>query len=852
MVAITRKQRRAVRATTIVVAALFLLLLFSGGAARLYTDALWFGELGLGAVYGRRLLATVTVRLVAGALVAALVFGNLLLVARRLGPVHVRRRYGNLEIAEQVPRATVVGLALLLSLLAGWWLSGVQFGGATPLSVWAWFRHVPWQLSDPLFGRDLSFYVFVLPLAFRLLDLLLLATVWAAFLAMAGYGLVGSIRLLQGRMQLDDAPRLHIAALAATVLALVAIRLWLGRYALLLDGNGFRGSIGYTDVHARLPALGIGAVLAVAAAVALVYGARRRLWAPPALAIGLFLLAGVVGRGIYPALVQKLQVEPNQLAREEPYIRWNLDYTRRAYGVDRLTRDTLPHRLADARDWSSNASLLGTLPLWDPEPLQRVFTELQAPQAYYTFLDVDYDRYATGGEARQIAIGVREFREEEVPAASRNWHNLHLNPRFTRGFGAVVVPSDESVQGQPVFWLSGVSPIQRAASAPAAIRLTDPAVYFGEAPGGSRYVVLTPVSARGPGIRRSSFLRVLAFAWRFGDQNLLFARGITDQSRVLFRRQVLDRLRTVAPFLQWDPDPLPFLRNGRVVWLVDGYTVASAFPIARPMEVEGMGLVRYLRPSVKALVDATDGSIVIHALEARPDPILASFSRVFPGLIKPAAGVPEDVRAHFRYPALALRLQADVLEEYHLQDPESFFVGEDAWELPQDVGASATARQYRPVYLTARMPDTAATEFVALLPFIARQRQNLTGLLAARNDPPRYGQLVLLQLPRQRQVRGPGQVQSLIEQDPGISAQLSLWRQRGTDVELGRLRIVPADSTLLYVRPLFLTARDQQGAIPQLQRIIVSDGANVSMAETLESAVAGLYRAEVVGESAAA
>ena len=830
-------------------AALLLLLLFGGGAARLYTDALWFGELGLGGVYRARILAVVTVRVVIGATVAALVFGNLLLVARRLGPVHVRRRYGNLEIAEQVPRRVVFGLALVLALLAGWWLSGIQFGGAAPLSVWAWFRHIPWGVQDPLFGRDLSFYVFALPLGFRLLDLLLLAALWTAFLAAAGYGLVGSVRMVRGRFQLDDAPRLHLAALAAAVLVLVAVRLWLGRFALLLDGNGFRGAVGYTDIHARLPALSLGALLALAAAAAVVYGARRRLWAPPAAALGLFVLAGILGRGIYPAIVQKLQVDPNQLAREEPYIRWNLDFTRRAYGVDRIARDTLPYRLAAARDWSNNETLLGTLPLWDPEPLQRVFTELQAPQAYYTFLDVDFDRYAIGGEARQIAIGVREFREEEVPPASRNWHNLHLNPRFTRGYGAVVVPSDESVQGQPVFWLSGVSPIQRLATAPAAIRLTDPAVYFGEGVSGSSYVVLTPDSARAPGIQLSSFLRVLAFAWRFGDQNLLFARGLTEESRVLYRRQVLDRLRTVAPFLQWDTDPLPFLRGGRIVWLVDGYTVASTFPIARPMEVEGMGVLRYLTPSVKALVDASDGSIVIYALEQQPDPILGSFARVFPGLIRPAADVPDDVKAHFRYPALALRLQADVLEEYHLQDPEAFFVGEDAWELPQDVSAGATARQYRPVYLTARLPGTAAPEFIALLPFIARQRQNMTGLLAARNDPPRYGELVLLQLPRQRQVRGPGQVQSLIEQDPGISAQLSLWRQRGTDVELGRLRIVPADSTLLYVRPLFLTARDQQGAIPQLQRIIVSDGANVSMAETLESAVADLYRSDTAAEA---
>jgi hypothetical protein len=387
--------------------------------------------------------------------------------------------------------------------------------------------------------------------------------------------------------------------------------------------------------------------------------------------------------------------------------------------------------------------------------------------------------------------------------------------------------------------LGGLSPIERHPAAPPQVQLLDPAVYFGESSTG--YVVLEPDSIDPPGVALNSFARVLAFAWRFGDQNLLFARGLSDRSRVLFRRPVLERLGTLIPFLEWDADPLPILHEGGIAWLVDGYTVSGTFPLSRPLALEGVGTVRYLRPSVKALVDASTGAVSVYAVETNPDPILTTYRNLFPGLIRDAAEVSESLRAHFRYPALAMRVQGDVLEEYHLRDAEAFYTGQDAWQLPQDITTGTAARPYRPVYLSAQLPDAGAPEFLAVLPFIARQRQNLTALLAARNDPPHYGELVLLELPADEQIRGPGQVQALIEQEPGIARELSLWRQRGTAVDMGRLRIVPLDSTLLYVRPLFMTALNQDGAIPQLQRVIASDGVNVAMAETLDGAISRLY-----------
>lgn len=828
------------------------MLVFGRSLAVFYTEALWYEATGYSSVFWQRLLATVTTRAVTGLIGAAIILLNLWYVLRQLGPVHLRRRFGNLEFAEQVPRSYLVGGAVILSLLAGAWLAAMQFGGNMPVAMLAWLQRENWGITDPLFGMDLSFYIFGLPIYTRLLEFLLTVLVWSVLLVGVGYVLIGAVRVRGSRLELDERPRLHFAILGASLLVTFAALYLLGRYQFLLQGSGFGGAIGYTDVNARLPARLLIGVLAIAAAAAVVHGARRRTWAPPAAAFGVLMLAGVGMGLIYPAVVQQVQVEPNQLAREAQYIHWNMEFTRRAYGLDLIERRNFSYRRADAAVWTEMAPALERLPLWDAGPLQSVFNELQTRVRYYHFPDVDYDRYGPEGNRQQVAIAIREVSRDGIPENARTWSNYRLNPVYTRGVGLVVTPAAEKVQGNPVYWLGDVTPVQRHPSAPPELDVREPSIFFGETMTDDYIVVghtarfsaaepeleraLPPMPRVETGVQLSNYLRVVAFAWRFGDQNLLFARELADTSRLVFRRRVLDRARTVAPFLLWDPDPHPVVVDGRVVWLLDGYTVSASYPLARSFDIADLARVRYMRSSVKATVDAVTGEFQLYALPD-PDPILRTYQRVFPALVRDWSEMPERIRSHLRYPNLLFRVQADVLEQYHLERPEAFYAGQDVWQLPQEVSPQVR-RRAQPNYLMMPLPGETQPEFLLSSAFIARERQNMTALLVARSDMPHYGELMLLEMPRDEQIRGPSQLQAMIEQDPVISQQLALWRQAGRTVEMGRMRIIPTTNSILYVQPLFLSA--QERGIPQLQRVIVSDGSSVAMAEDFRAAITAL------------
>ncbi|MGH7467046.1 MAG: UPF0182 family protein [Longimicrobiales bacterium] len=813
------------------------LLLFAGrAAARFYTEVLWFQELGYPSVLWRRLGVEALVRSITTLVGGALVLINLWLVTRRLGPVHVRRRYGNLEISEQIPRRYVLTGIVITALLTGLWLSDVKFGGSQSLSVLTMMRQASWGVADPLFQRDLSFYVFSLPVSFQFVDFLLLLAFWSILLSVLGYSLVGAIRWRNNRIQLDDRARLHLALLFACAVALLGVRYWFSRYGVLFEGSGFENAVGYTDVHARLPAHRALAVMAVLVSGTIAFGALRRNLVVPIGASALLLVAAIVLGYLYPSVIQKLRVEPDQLRRELPYIRWNMEYTRRAFGLDSIVRRTYAYRPG----MPQHAGSLSALPLWDLEPLGTVFNQLQSLFSYYRFPGIDADRYMTASGVRQVAIGVREFHAPGLQEANRTWQNLHLNPQLVRGLGAVVVPTAEKQEGNPVYWLHNL-PVEMNTLAPAQLTLTEPSVYVGETT--EEFAVLGTLSDTGAvgmrprAIPLSSFLRVLAFAWRFSDKNLLFSGQLTDSSRILFRRSLAERLSVLAPFVAWDPDALPVIHRGRVHWLVDGYSATANFPIARPLSVPNVGNVRYLRPSVKALVDAVTGSVRMYALSER-EPLLSTYRRLFPELFGPITELPAELLTHLRYPTGFLRAQSEVLEKYHIDRAESFYAGQDVWQLPRERGAEPGSEPFQPVYAQLALTPGARPEFVLAAPFIARQRQNLTALLMVRNDPPHYGELVLLELPRNQQIPGPAQVEALMEQDPVISPQLTLWRQAGSTVNLGHIRIVPVDSTLLYVVPVYLAARGR--AIPELQRIIVSDGDHVTMATSLDDGLSAL------------
>lgn len=839
--------RGAKRLIIAVAVALVAVLIGGRALADLYTDALWFSGRGYLGTFWRRFGIAVGVRGVAALAGAAIVLANGWLVTRHLGPVRIRRRYGNLEIAEQIPRRYIVGGVVAVAVLAGWWLSGVLFDSGTTLRVGAWLARERWGVSDPLLGHDIGFYIFSLPVYYQVVDYLLLVVFWSLALVGLGHAMVGGIRWDENRLLLSDGARIHMAVLTAAMILLVGVRYVLARYSLVLQGTGVGGGVGYTDVHARLPAYWILAVLALLAAVTLVYGAVRKLRFVPLAGLGALLVGAVLVGQAYPSLIQKFRVEPTELAREAPYIRWNMDFTRLAFGLDSLERRTVPFDREAVPAWDRLRGDLDQLALWDPSPLQTAYNQVQALFNYYRFGDVDYDRYGAPGAERQVAVAVREFEVGGLPAEARTWQSVRLNPQYVRGAGAVVSPVATS-SIEPVLWLQDI-PVQRAATAPAALELDNPSVFFGERT--QEYVILIPgrdgafTGQPGTdypsGVALSSFARVLAFAWRFGDKNLLFSGEVDRSSRFVFRRSLRERVHELAPFLLWDTDPYAVVHDGRLVWILDGYTASTSFPMARSVNLPGLGNVRYLRNSVKATIDAVTGRVDLYAVADR-DPVLRTFRNLFPELIQPFDAMPADLQHHLKVPALSFLTQVSVLNRYHLEQVEDFYAQRDVWDRPSEAAPGGGNRAYRPTYAMIRVPGADRTRFVTMMPFIADNRQNMTALLVARNDPADYGDLTLYELPRDQLIPGPTQIQTIMEQDPVISAQLSLWRQAGSDVDMGHLRVVPLDSAFIYVVPLFLSAEDS--AIPQLRRVVISDGRSVAWGATLADAIAQVREGE--------
>ncbi len=814
-----------------------------------YTELLWYSQLRYGAVFWTRWINDISVRAVAAALGAAVVFGNLWVVARRLGPVHVRRRYGNLEISEQIPRKLVVAGVTVTAVLAGWWLATIKYGSGHSLNVLTTLRRVAWGVTDPLFNNDLSFYVFALPAYLQLIDFLLLTALWSLILSVLGYNLVGGIRWQENRVTIDRGARLHSVLLFATLLALVGLRFWVGRYGILLNGTGINGGVGYTDVHARLPGARIIALLCVITAGTVVFSVVRQRMLPAIVSAVALVVAAITLGYAYPAFIQKFRVDPNEFAFEEPYIKWNIDFTRRAYGLDKVQAQAYDYR----RPNISAAEITDQLrlaPVWDSEPLQTVYNQLHALYRYYHFNDVDKDRYGN----QQVAISVREFLPSGLPEDARTWQNIHFHTSYIRGIGAVVSPATVLSVGAPPTWLHN-NPIERSSEAPSEINLTEPSVYFGETM--TEFAVIREgdsVAVPQTAVPLSNFLRVAAFAWRFADKNLLFTGGLVGESHIIYRRRIIDRVAALAPFLVWDTDPYAVIHRGQLVWMIDGFTASTMYPISRRIDVEEVGSVRYLRNSVKAVVDAVSGAVTLYAYDAE-DPVLRTYARVFPTLFRPATEMPEDLRAHIRYPVMYLREQAQVLGQYHLTAADAFYRGEDVWQLPSTgESAGSESLQFNPVYQMMRLPGETTPSYVLSAPFIARQRRNMTAMLVVQNDPQRYGELKLYELPRNQLIAGPGQVETFVEQDAAIRPILTLWRQSGGQVILGRPRIMLIDSGFIYMIPVFLSTQGREVTIPELQRVIVSDGARVAMAETLEEAVGQVFggaRAEPAPTAAA-
>lgn len=821
-------------------------------AASAYVEILWFRSMGYSSTMWTRFFWGWGVRAGAMALVALVVLANLHFVARTLGRIQIKRRFGNLEIAEQLPPKTIFMGAVGVALLLGLWF-GASIPRSLGLQLLFLLQRPEWGLVDPVMGKDIGYYVFTLPVLGAATTFALVLVFLVLSTCTAGYTATGALQWERGRVSVGPGPRLHLSILVAAFFVLMAARLWLGRSILLLDGSSdIQGIFGFTDANARMPALRIMMVLSLFAAAGAIWTGRSGRALPLLSGVGGVVLGGLLAGQAYPAFVQRFRVEPNELQRESPYIEHNLELARLAFGLDKLERRTLTFNEAgQGIDFDAAKSQLEGLPVWSQSALLTTYREVEARFPYYDFRTVAIDRYPSENGLVPVALSVREISPFGIQ--DPNWQNVHLRSRYISGMGAVAShAAEKTVEGRPSMFLESIPPEFSARDGvPAALDLQQSTVFIGGAP--QPYAVVTEDDGAGSeeadrigdqvgvdfpeGIRLGSVIRKLALAWRFRDANLLFASEISSDSRFLFRRGLYERASAVSGDLIRFPEAAyPVITEGRIVWMLEGFTATRWFPLST-MQRLGRGTVRYARNSVKATVDAVTGEVRFYVADPN-DPLLAAYAKAFPGLFLPLDDMPSELREHARYSKEMLRLQARVLSQYHQETAAEFHGQQDVWEFPQELADGLTPVPYLPEYGILRLPGESEAEFVLSTTFVPRGRQNLTAMLFGRSDPSRLGELVLLDIPVESQVPGPRQIEALVEQDPTISEQLSLWRSGGSQVWTGHLHVVPVGDGLLYMEPVFLAA--EEDAIPELRRFVVSDGRRVIMRPGLLEALSEL------------
>jgi uncharacterized membrane protein (UPF0182 family) len=699
----------------------------------------------------------------------------------------------------------------------------------------------PFGADDPIFHLDLGFYLFELPV-YRLLQgwftpLLVVTLIGVVAIYLSDNWV--AIQRGQWRPVLPSGMRRHAAILATIIFALWAVGLWLDIYGLLYSTRGVAFGASYTDLKASLPGLYVQLALMILLVIITAINIFRPALRPFLITAGLWLVATIALGIIYPSVLQRYVVEPNELSRERPYIQHNINFTRLAFGLNRIdAREFGSVGEISNQDLIDNADTLRNARLWDYRPLQQTYAQLQELRPYYEFSSIDIDRYEIDGETRQVMLAGRELNKEDL--ISPSWVNQKLE--FTHGYGVVMNPVDEvTPEGRPNFFIKDLPP-----DSSVDIEVDRPEIYYGEMmndyvfvgsgleefdyPSGSKNAY-SSYTGQG-GVELNSIWRRLAFAVRYGEANLLLSDYITPETRILLNRQIRERVKTITPFLALDNDPYIVVADGRLIWMLDAYTLSRNFPYSEP---SGLGF-NYIRNAVKITVDAYDGTVTYYLADP-DDPIIQTYAQAFPDLFHPLEEMPAELQAHIRYPEDLFSVQTDQYLRYHMSDVQVFYNQEDKWDIPLEVFDN-NEQPMEPYYVILSLPDEEDTEFLLIQPYTPAGKDNMISWLAARSDPPNYGDLVVYELPKQELVFGPSQIESRIDQDPEISAQISLWNQRGSRVIRGNLIVMPMNDSFLYVEPLYLLAETSE--LPELQRVIVASGNRLAMEETLEEALIAL------------
>jgi len=805
---------------------------------KFYTDWIWFAQVGYLEVFRR----SITARLALGSIAFVLAFG-VLAANFYLAQGALRRREFRI-MGEAGPRIVSIDLTRIKAFVylgAGVLAFLIALYASSQWETWLLWRHaVPFGSTDPILGNDTAFYIFQLPF-YQFVQGLALVTVLLAAAGVAGaHGASGNLSFdaARGVVATRIVTR-HLSVLGALVLLLLAVGTYLRIPELLTTDSGTVFGASYADVHARMPALRLLiAACLIGAALALFQVRLQRLW-PAAGAAGLYL-AVAFGGAAYSAVIQRFVVAPNEQVRETPYIIHNIAMTRDAFGLDGVVERPLS---GEARltldDLENNRATLDNVPLWNDQPLLDTFGQIQEIRTYYDFVSVDNDRYTIDGEYRQIMLSARELNSESLP--SRSWINERLT--FTHGYGLTLGPVNEvTPEGLPVLFIKDLPP-----KSVVGLEITQPAVYYGELSSDHVFVNTKTEEFDYPegednkftryegdgGVVLGGLFRRLMFAIRFRSLDTLFSPNLTPETRVMLYRRISERVRRIAPFLNYDPDPYLAISGGGLVWIQDAYTTSGSYPYSTPAAND----LNYIRNSVKVTINAYDGRTTFHLLDP-DDPIAATLDRVFPGLFTPLGEMADDLRTRLRYPPGIFEIQAAMFSTFHMTNPAVFYNREDQWDIPS-IDDGRESRRMEPYYTIMKLPGESGAEYIQMLPFTPHQKENLAAWMVARSDGENYGQLAAFQFPKQTVVFGPNQIAARMNQDQDIAPQITLWNQQGSEVIQGNLLVIPIEESLIYIRPLYLRAAG--GRIPEMKRVMVAYRNQIVMEESLDQALERLF-----------
>lgn len=843
----------------VVVAIVILLFIFASRGLSIYLSALWFGSLGYSSVYWYIFRLKIELFVIFFALTSVFLVGAFQLIERVFSPVSFGKRT---VFINQQPVSFSPGRVLrpLGWIVAG--IAGLIFGLAMR-EAWRsfalYFHQAPTETADPIFNKPVGFYLFTLPV-YDAISSWLISLVFIVLIAAVVYAVLAFTQ--QGLSDAGDTKRARVIGISTVSVALAA---WLGllgwrfllsRYPYLWGDHQTFSGVNFVEANHLLPAFKwVAVALFIAAIICLVNAFAMRRVRLGVIAIAIPIAVYVVGTVIVPSYVTNFIVKPNELGRETPYIKHNIEWTRRAFGIDRIEQRNFDvMTTTDSFDLKGNRATLDNIRLWDWRALKDTLSQIQAIRTYYDFTDVDVDRYMVGGEKRQMMVGTREINAEKLPPSSRNWVNEKLI--YTHGYGITMNTANGfDSEGMPKFVLSNM-PIESTAPE---LKVTRPEIYYGQETNNDVYVKtkrmefnypqgetnnLTTYEGSG-GIVLGGFFRRWLLAWALDDLTKLpFSDDVTPQSRALIHRNIREIVDGLAPFLVYDNDPYMVVNaEGRLFWIIDAFTESASYPFSKHYQA-GDKNVNYIRNSVKVVVDAYNGTTNFYIFDSQ-DPIIQSYRAIFPSLFRDAKEMPADLRTHVRYPETLIKTQAEVFALYHTQDANSFFQREDLWNVARQVSLNEQSKQQQeqsiePYFVLMQLPgENKGVEFVEILPFTPSNRNNMIGWIAGRCDGDDYGTLLAYNFPKSRLVDGPLQIEARIDQNAQLSGQFTLWNQQGSHVQRGHLLVIPIGSSLLYVEPIYLKA--ERSPMPELRLVVLATQDRLAYGSNFEEALNNLF-----------